>query len=185
MTPAKHVRSMMAELWKDLPDETMRRTPERVVKALAEMTSGYAEDPAVILGTTFDVGGASDQVVIVRGVRFVSLCEHHLLPFVGTATVGYLPGDRVVGLSKIPRLVECHARRLQLQERLAHDVARDIERHLGARAVAVILVASHACMSCRGVRQPTGEMVTSVMLGQFREDASARSEFLAMADIGG
>ena len=120
---------------------------------------------------------SSDEMIILRGISFYSTCEHHLLPFYGTATVGYLPG-KVVGISKLARLVECFARRLQIQERMTRQIAESIEAHLDARGVAVILRAHHLCMGCRGVRQEETEMVTSCMLGMLRSDATSRSEFL-------
>jgi len=156
----------------------LRDTPKRVIKSLMEMTAGYGEEPASILSTTFDV--EYDEVVILRNIPFTSLCEHHMLPFTGTATVGYLPGRRVVGLSKLARLVHCHARRLQVQERMTQDIARDIDRHLFTRGVAVVVTAGHSCMSCRGIGVSGSEMVTSAMLGRFREDQSLRAEFMGL-----
>src|SRR5881398_368459 len=143
------------------------------------MTAGYTEDPAEILSRTFDE--SSDELVILRGISFYSTCEHHLLPFYGTATVGYLPG-KVVGISKLARLVECFARRLQIQERMTRQIAKAVETHLDARGVGVILRAHHLCMGCRGVRQETTEMVTSAMLGTLRNDAMARAEFLRLTE---
>lgn len=144
------------------------------------MTSGYASDPAQILARRFEAD--VDELVLVRGIRFTSLCEHHLLSFSGVAHVGYIPGAArtVVGLSKIPRLVECYAKRLQLQERMTRQIADAMDAHLKPRAVGVVIAARHSCMSCRGVRQPDAEMVTSAMLGMFREDPAARAEFLSL-----
>jgi GTP cyclohydrolase IA len=158
------------------PDrDGLRDTPARVAKAWREMTAGYDMDPAEILARTFDE--SSDEMIVLRGISFHSTCEHHLLPFMGTATVGYLPG-KVVGISKLARLVECFARRLQIQERMTRQIAEAIETHLGARGVGVIVRAHHFCMGCRGVRQQETEMVTSAMLGTLRSDAKSRSEFL-------
>ena len=126
------------------------------------MTSGYADDPAEILARTFEE--SSDEMVVLRGISFHSTCEHHMLPFYGEASVGYLPG-KVVGISKLARLVDCFARRLQIQERLTRQIAESVEEHLEARGVGVIIRAHHLCMGCRGVRQQTTEMVTSAMLG--------------------
>lgn len=148
--------------------EGLLDTPRRVLKALKEQTVGYTGDPASVLGTQFDAEGY-DQIVLLRGIRFSSLCEHHLLPFTGTATVGYLPGPRVVGLSKLARLVELYARRLQLQERLTQQVAVALMEHVAAQGAGVVLRAHHACMGCRGVGQPDAVMVTSTMLGTFRD----------------
>lgn len=158
-------------------------TPARVVKAWAEMTKGYAQDPAEILSRTFP--DRCDEMVLVTGIDFVSLCEHHVLPFTGTATVGYLPGERVVGLSKIPRLVHAFARRLQVQERLTFQIAHAIDTHLKPGGVGVVVTAHHSCMSCRGVRLAGARMVTSAMLGDLRDDPRARAEFLSLATTGG
>lgn len=153
-------------------------TPERVVKALHEMTAGYRENPATILSKQFDVD--CDEMVVLRNIRFTSLCEHHLLPFVGTASVGYIPGAKVVGLSKLARLVHCYAKRFQVQERLTQQVANALMEHAGARGAACRIIAHHSCMGCRGVRQPDAEMVTSCLKGIMRESAEARTEFLAL-----
>lgn len=155
-------------------------TPRRVVSALHEMTSGRHIDPVAALSTVFDE--ACDEMVLVRGIRFVSLCEHHLLPFIGTMTVGYIPNGRVVGLSKIPRMVEAWARRPSMQERLTQQVAHTMANALQPTGVGVIAKASHACMGCRGVRQPDADMVTSTLLGSMREPA-VRAEFFALCGV--
>lgn len=157
-----------------------KETPARVVKAFQEMTAGYQDDPAAILSKIFDCD--SDELVIVDGIDFVSLCEHHLLPFTGKATVAYLPNKKVVGLSKIPRLVECFARRLQLQEQLTNQIAHALNAHpdLAVRGAACIIEASHSCMSCRGVRKAGATMITSAMLGEFRENPTLRGELLSL-----
>jgi GTP cyclohydrolase I len=154
-------------------------TPERVLRAWREMTSGYGDDPAEILARTFDE--TSDEMVVLRNISFHSTCEHHLLPFYGEVSVGYLPG-KVAGISKMARLVDCFARRLQIQERLTRQIAESIEEHLDARGVGVIVRAHHLCMGCRGVRQQNTEMVTSSMLGTLRSDAMARAEFLRLTE---
>ncbi len=154
-------------------------TPERVVRAWREMTAGYEEDPAEILSRTFEE--TSDELVILGGISFYSTCEHHLLPFYGTASVGYLPG-KVVGISKLARLVQCFARRLQIQERMTKQIAQSIAEHLDARGVGVVIRAHHLCMGCRGTRQPATQMVTSSMLGTLRDDAVSRSEFLRLSE---
>ena len=178
---AEHAIGYLLTLLGEDPErEGLQNTPARVVRALQEMTAGRNQDPATILATQFDV--KTDEIVMVTGIRFTSLCEHHLLPFVGTAAVGYLPGDRVVGLSKIPRLVECFARRLQVQERLTREIAEAMETQLNPLGVAVVLRAHHACMGCRGVRQPDAIMTTSAMLGCFRTETAARAEFLKLMD---
>jgi GTP cyclohydrolase I len=152
-------------------------TPHRVVRAWREMTAGYAEDPAEILSRTFEE--SSDELVILRGISFYSTCEHHMLPFYGTAAVGYLPG-KIAGISKLARLVHCFARRLQIQERMTRQIADAVEQHLGARGVGVVISAHHLCMGCRGVKQASTEMVTSSMLGTLRHDPVSRSEFLRL-----
>lgn len=154
----------------------LKDTPGRVLRSLAEMTAGYKMDPAKILERTFPDN--YDQMVVVRGIEFWSLCEHHMLPFHGTATVGYIPsGGKVVGLSKLARLVHCYARRLQVQERLTNEIAEAIQKHLAPVGVGVVVRASHLCMAARGVRTPA-EMVTSCMMGAMREDPEARAELL-------
>jgi len=172
------ITTLLRYIGEDPSRDGLRDTPARVARAWREMTNGYDDDPAAILGRTFDE--SSDEMIILRGISFYSTCEHHLLPFYGTATVGYLPG-KVVGISKLARLVECFARRLQIQERMTRQIAEAIETHLEARGAAVILRAHHLCMGCRGVRQEETEMVTSCMLGTLRSDATSRSEFLCNA----
>lgn len=159
--------------------EALQKTPYRWLKALAEMTQGYSLDDAKILATQFD-DVPNDQMVVLRDVEFTSLCEHHLMPFVGKATVGYIPtAQRVVGLSKLARLVEAHAQRLQVQERMTHDIARALQVHLAPLGAGCIIEASHSCMACRGIRK-RGTMVTSSLTGIMR-DGDARAEFLGFA----
>ena len=146
------------------------------------MTVGYGQDPEKILSANFASEGY-DELVILRDVDFYSLCEHHLLVFAGRATVAYLPNGRVVGLSKLARLVDCFARRLQLQERLTRQIAEAVETHLRPRGHGVIVRATHFCMCARGVGKPRAEMVTSALGGSLKEDASARSEFLRLAGV--
>ena len=176
--PADAVVRLLEHIGEDPRREGLIDTPQRVLKALSEMTAGYAEDPVDVLGTTFDV--PFDELVAVTGVEFVSLCEHHMLPFTGTACIGYLPGDRVVGLSKLARIVDTFARRLQVQERMTNQIAEAISDVLKPRGVAVVVSGQHSCMSCRGVRKH-GTMVTSAMLGRFRESDALRAEFMALA----
>jgi GTP cyclohydrolase I len=171
------VLSLIRMIGEDPSRDGLIQTPRRVVQALREMTAGYNEDPAEILSTTFEE--TSDELILLRGIEFYSICEHHLLPFYGTASVGYLPGD-VVGISKLARLVHCFARRLQIQERLTRQVAHAIQEHLGARGTGVIVRAHHLCMGCRGVKLPSTELVTSAMLGTLRQDAVTRGEFLRL-----
>lgn len=157
--------------------ETLENTPGRFVKALEEMTEGYGMDPKEILSKVFE--DSYDEVVILRGIEFNSLCEHHLLPFSGTVDVGYIPG-RVVGLSKLARLVDCYSRRLQMQERMTRQIAEALAEHLGAKGVAVVSRGRHSCMCHRGVRKANAEMICSTMLGAFRDNSDARAEFLML-----
>lgn len=154
-------------------------TPERVLKAYKEMTEGYEADITKILSVCFDVD--FDELIVVKNIPFVSLCEHHLLPFTGTATVGYIPLERIVGLSKLARLVDAYAKRLQVQERLTKQIADAILKNIQPLGCGVVIKGNHSCMSCRGIRKQ-GEMVTSSLHGAFRTDARARSEFLSFAN---
>ena len=164
-------------LGEDPRREGLRETPGRVLRALWEMTAGYREDPASLLQVTFTE--PCDQMVLVRAIPFSSLCEHHMLPFIGQATVGYIPQDnRVVGLSKIPRVVQAYARRLQTQERLTTQIAETLQAALNPLGVGVLIEAQHSCMQLRGVKS-AGQMLTSCLLGYMR--ASAREEFLRLA----
>lgn len=178
MTPEDHYRNILESIGEDPYRDGLRDTPKRVVKALKEMTHGYLLDPSAILSTTFDV--TYDQLVVVRDVPFTSLCEHHVLPFTGYATVGYIPGDRVVGLSKLARLVDCFASRLQVQERMTNQIAEAIQQHLNPGGVGVMVRATHSCMASRGIKKH-GEMVTSCLLGAIRTEPDARAEFLELA----
>lgn len=177
--PEDGVVRLLEYIGEDPKRDGLRDTPKRVARAMREMTRGYEQDPALILARTFDV--RHDEMVLLRGIRFSSLCEHHLLPFSGEATVAYVPQEQVVGISKLARLVECFARRLQVQERLTQQIAEAIQRELEPIGVGVLLTAHHSCMGCRGVNQPDADMVTSCLLGSFREDARARAEFLGLA----
>lgn len=155
--------------------EGLVETPRRVVKALKEMTAGYAQEPGKILSTIFAKDGY-DQMVICRSIEFTSLCEHHLLPFTGVAHVGYIPRHHVVGLSKMARLVDAFARRLQIQERLTQQIAQTMMTVLRPKGVGVMVQAKHGCMSCRGVLKHQSEMVTTCLLGSFRRH-EVREEF--------
>lgn len=171
------VKDLLRSLGEDPDREGLQRTPERSAKAWAELTRGYHEDAAAILSVTF--GGTNYQgIVAVRDVEFYSLCEHHLLPFHGKASIAYVPGSshRVVGLSKLARLVDVFARRLQVQERMTAQIADAIEQHLEAAGVVVIIDAAHSCMRMRGVGKQSSSMVTSEVRGVFREQAAARAE---------
>jgi GTP cyclohydrolase I len=180
---AAHLEAALAELCPtvDFATSDLRETPDRMARALAQLTAGTTADPAVHLETTFDV--KHDQVILVRDVPFNSLCEHHVLPFSGHVSVAYIPRKRIVGLSKIPRMVRGFAQRLQVQERFTTQVAEAMEAKLKPVGVAVYVRAHHSCMSLRGV-QSHGEMVTSVMLGAFRNDTAARAEVLNLMGVG-
>jgi len=176
---ADSMRRILAQLGDDPGRQGLRHTPERFEKALRHLTSGYHQDIKKLLnGALFDV--QYDEMVIVRDMELFSLCEHHLLPFFGTCHVAYLPNRRVVGLSKIPRLVNMFARRLQVQERLTSQIAHALMEHLEPRGVGVVAEARHLCMAMRGVEKQHSQTVTSAMLGEFRENARARTEFLSL-----
>jgi GTP cyclohydrolase I len=165
----------------DNPDrEGLLDTPNRVARAWREYASGYAEDPAVHLSRTFYEVGGYDEIVLLKDVPFQSHCEHHLAPIIGKASIAYLPRDKVVGISKLARVLHGYARRLQVQERLTAQVADCICEHLQPKGVAVVIEASHACMSARGVNTPGVMMTTSRMMGIFRSDERSRREVLAL-----
>lgn len=155
----------------------LQRTPLRVAKALEFLTQGYSQNPKTVLNDAlFDV--RSDEMVIVKDIDFYSMCEHHMLPFFGKVHIAYLPGKKVIGLSKLPRLVDVYARRLQVQERMTHDIAKTIEELIRPRGVGVVIEAQHLCMLMRGVQKQNSYAITSALLGGFRDDARTRAEFL-------
>ena len=160
--------------------EGLSGTPERVARAYEEFFSGYETDPVAVLARTFDEVDGYDELIVLRDIRFESHCEHHLVPIIGKAHVGYLPGSRVVGISKLARLVDAYSRRLQLQERMTAQIAKTIDTVLKPRGVAVIIDSEHHCMTTRGVHKPGATMVTSQMLGAFREDRMLRRDFMEM-----
>jgi GTP cyclohydrolase I len=174
------VRTLLAWTGDDPAREGLQDTPARVVRAFEEWFAGYGEDPAALLMRTFEETDGYDEMVVLRGIEFVSHCEHHLAPIVGQAHVGYLPHHRVVGISKLARIVEAYARRLQIQERLTAQIANAIDSVLQPRGVAVVVEATHQCMTTRGVCKPGVTMVTSRMIGAFRDEAMTRREFLAV-----
>jgi len=181
---AVHVREILGELGEDTEREGLVETPLRVAKAWTELTDGYAKDPKRILDKTFEAN-EYDGLIVVSKIPFQSTCEHHLLPFYGEASIGYLPGEngRVVGLSKLPRLLNCFAHRLQLQERLTSQVANAIDRYLQPAGVGVVIKARHLCMELRGVKVPGSVTTTSCMLGALRRDEKARNEFFELAKV--
>lgn len=176
------VRRMLAEVGEDPRREGLRGTPARYEKAFKFLTNGYQQDEEKILnGAIFSV--CYDEMVVVKDIEIFSLCEHHLLPFFGRCHVAYIPKKRVVGLSKIPRLVNMYARRLQIQERLTRQIADAISKRLDPDGVGVIMEARHLCMVMRGVEKQHSQAVTSAMLGSFRDDMQTRNEFLSLVGI--
>ena len=177
---AEAVRTLIRWAGDDPAREGLIDTPARVARAWKEYASGYGEDPAVHLTRTFDEVGGYDEIVLLKDIPFQSHCEHHLAPIIGKAAIAYLPGTKVVGISKLARVLHGFARRLQVQERLTAQVADCIAKHLEPRGVAVVIEAAHACMSARGVNTPGVVMTTSRMMGCFREDERSRKEVLAL-----
>jgi GTP cyclohydrolase I len=181
LDPAHLIAALIGRFDPDPDREGLIETPRRWLGAMAELTSGYYIDPTEVLGTTFEVG--YDEMVVVKAIPFASLCEHHLLPFHGHATIGYIPRGRVVGLSKLSRLTEVYARRFQIQERMTAQIADIIESTLRPAGTGVVIRAYHTCMAMRGVKKEA-EMVTSAMHGALRDKAEARAEFMALANGG-
>jgi GTP cyclohydrolase I len=172
------VREILVEMGEDPDREGLRATPQRVHRMYAELTAGYHVDPErLVNGAIFEVGYS--EMVVVKDIPFYSLCEHHLLPFFGNAAVAYIPHDRVVGLSKIPRIVEMYARRLQVQERLTQQIAEFLMERLAPQGVGVVVEATHLCASMRGIRKPGTVMTTAAVLGIFRSNDKTRAEFFA------
>ena len=182
-TIADLVRKMLALIGEDPNREGLRRTPERFEKAFRYLTSGYRQDPEKLLnGAMFSV--CYDNMVVVKDIELYSLCEHHLLPFFGKCHVAYIPNKKVVGLSKIARLVNMYARRLQIQERLTSQIAKAIEEKLSPEGVGVVVEARHLCMVMRGVEKQHSAAMTSAMLGAFQENKQTRDEFLSLINHG-
>jgi GTP cyclohydrolase I len=183
-TIAPLIRELLTRLGEDSGRDGLVRTPERVDKALRFLTSGYGVDlREIVNGALFNV--ENDAMVVVKDIEFFSLCEHHMLPFFGRMHVAYLPQRKVIGLSKIPRIVDMFARRLQVQERLTHQVAQAIQEAVKPLGVGVVCEARHFCMMMRGVEKQHSGAMTSAMLGAFRESKETRSEFLALVNRGG
>ena len=176
---ASLVRQLLVELGEDPAREGLLKTPARVAKSLAFLTRGYRQTPRGVLNNAIFETGANHMIVL-RGIEVYSMCEHHLLPFYGTCAVGYIARGKVLGVSKIARIVDCFARRLQLQERLTEQVADAIQDAAKAEGVGVVFRCRHLCMMMRGVEKQNSEMVTSAMLGSFREDEKVRQEFLSL-----
>lgn len=178
------VRTLLRWAGEDPAREGLLDTPKRVVKAYGDWFSGYGTDPDDYLQRTFEEVAGYDELIVLRDIEFESHCEHHMAPIIGKAHVGYLPDGKVVGISKLARVVETYARRFQVQEKLTSQIARCIERVLQPLGVGVVVEASHECMTTRGIHKRGVSMVTSKMLGSFREDARTRAEFLRFIDVG-
>ena len=173
------VKGILNEIGEDPNREGLKDTPERVKRLYKEITSGYNEDPnEIINGAIYEID--YDEMVIIKDIEYYSLCEHHLLPFFGKAQIAYIPKKKVIGLSKIPRIVEVYARRLQVQERMTVQIANFLNETLKPKGVAVVLNGYHLCMAMRGIRKSDANMLTSSMLGAFRNDERTRAEFLSL-----
>lgn len=183
-TEAEAAVRTLIEWTGDDPDrEGLQGTPGRVVRAYEEFFAGYGEDPVALLATTFEEAADYDEMIVLRDIRLESHCEHHIVPILGKVHIGYLPTQRVVGISKLARLVEVFAKRLQIQEALTSQIADTLQKVLKPRGVGVVVEAAHQCMTTRGIRKPGVSMVTSRMVGSFRDDPTTRREFLSI--IGG
>lgn len=174
------VRTLLRWAGDDPEREGLRGTPDRVVRSYEEFFAGYAEDPVEVLGRTFEETEGYDELVLLKDIRLESYCEHHVVPIIGRVHVAYLPNRRVVGISKLARVVEIYAKRLQIQEKLTVQIAGAIQTVLEPKGVAVVIDASHQCMTTRGVHKPDVNMVTSRMLGVFRDNPDTRREFLSL-----
>jgi len=174
----KAVTEILSAVGEDIKREGLRKTPERVVRMYAELLAGARENPELHLRSIFTE--KYDEVVLLRDIPFYSICEHHLMPFIGSAHVAYMPAGAVLGVSKLARIVDCFARRLQVQERLTDQIADFIMNGLKPKGVAVVLEASHSCMTIRGIKKPGSLMVTSSLRGRFRKDPRSRSEIMTL-----
>lgn len=178
------VRTLIQWAGDDPDREGLLDTPKRVVKSYRELFSGYETDPREYLQRTFDEVGGYDELVVLKDIRVVSFCEHHMLPFLGKAHVGYLPRNRVVGISKLARVVHGFARRLQIQEKLTAEIAEAIQDILDPKGVGVVIVSEHSCMTMRGVNTPGSRLTTSHLLGEVRDDPRTRQEFFELVRNG-
>ena len=174
------VRTLIRWAGDDPEREGLQGTPDRIVRAYQEFFSGYDEDPVALLNRTFEQTDGYDEIVVLKDIRFELHCEHHIAPIIGKVHVAYLPNNRVVGISKLARLVDVYAKRLQIQEKMTSQIANTLDEVLQPKGVAVVIEAAHQCMTTRGVHKPGVTMVTSRMLGAFRDDPSSRREVLAM-----
>ena len=174
------VRTLLRWAGDDPDREGLRATPDRVVRSYEEFFAGYSQDPEEILTRTFEEIAGYDDMVVLRGIRFESYCEHHMVPIIGVAHIGYLPRNRVVGISKLARVLEIFSKRLQIQEKMTAEIANTIDRVLNPQGVAVVIEGEHQCMTTRGVHRPGVNMVTSQMMGVFRDNEATRKEFLSI-----
>lgn len=174
-------RRLLASLGEDPDRPGLKETPARVARAWKHWTAGYAQDPAEVLKVFEDGAEQYNELIVVRGIPVYSHCEHHLAPFFGTATIGYVPDGKIVGLSKLTRLVDCFSRRLQVQERMTIQIADALMTHLAPKAAGVVIRCRHLCMESRGIRTPGEETITSAMLGELQPNLAMRTEFLALA----
>jgi len=179
------VRTLIRWAGDDPKREGLLETPSRVVRSYEEFFAGYGHDPKLVLARTFEEVDGYDEIIVLTDIRFESHCEHHMVPIIGKAHIGYLPDRRVVGISKLARLVEVYARRLQIQEKMTAQIADALQDVLKPRGVAVVVEAAHQCMTTRGVHKPGVSMVTSRMVGAFRQDARTRREFLSIVEMTG
>ncbi|HSM11708.1 MAG TPA: GTP cyclohydrolase I FolE [Lysobacter sp.] len=178
------VRTLLSWAGDDPRREGLLDTPKRVVKAYSDWFSGYGDDPRAYLERTFEEVAGYDELIVLRDIEFESHCEHHMAPIIGKAHIGYLPNGKVVGISKLARVVETYARRFQVQEKLTAQISDTINEVLQPRGVGVVIEGAHECMTTRGVHKRGVSMITSKMLGTFREDARTRAEFLRFIDVG-
>ena len=178
------VRTLLRWAGEDPAREGLLDTPKRVAKAYEDWFSGYALDPDEYMARTFEEVAGYDEMIVLRDIEYESHCEHHMAPIIGKVHIGYLPDGKVVGISKLARVVEAYARRFQVQEKMTAQIANCIQRALNPRGVGVVVVGAHECMTTRGIHKRGVSMVTSKMLGSFREDARTRSEFLQFIDVG-
>lgn len=179
------VRTLLRFAGEDPAREGLLDTPKRVIKSYDELFAGYAQDPVSVLSTTFEEVGGYDEMIVLRDIEFTSHCEHHMLPFTGHAHIAYIPTNKVVGLSKLARLVDMYARRLQIQEKMTAEIAKTLSDVLQPKGVAVVIDATHMCMTMRGVRKPGSIMHTSHLTGLFKSDSRTRQEFFSLLTQGG
>jgi GTP cyclohydrolase I len=178
------VRTLLRFAGEDTSREGLLDTPKRVIRSYGELFAGYAQDPKDVLSTTFEEVGGYDEMIVLRDIEFTSHCEHHMLPFTGVAHIAYIPSHKVVGLSKLARLVDVYAKRLQIQEKMTAEIANSLSEVLQPKGVAVVIEATHMCMTMRGVRKHGSIMQTSKLLGLFRSDPRTRQEFFSLLKHG-